>query len=99
VTERVAIAEAIAERLKKRLGVNQHSAGSGNISLPSEVGQTRDLAAAKAGLDHRLLSDLNVAADFHSRFKNRGANVRGDGASPALVDMHRDSAANTVQGF
>ena len=48
--ERVAIAAAVAERLQGRLGVNQHTAGCGNISIPSDKGATRDLAAAKAGL-------------------------------------------------
>lgn len=48
VSERVAIAEAVAERLKGRQG----SPGKGgNIStFPEDSGKTRDLAAAKAGL-------------------------------------------------
>jgi hypothetical protein len=50
VSERVAIAEAVSEVLKKRLGVNQHSGGCGNISTPSDAGKTRDLASKKAGL-------------------------------------------------
>lgn len=49
VSERVAIAAKLTAELKKRLGVNQHSGGLGNISLPSEVGRTTDLAAEKSG--------------------------------------------------
>lgn len=51
VSERVAIAEAVAERLKGRQGSNQFKAkGGGNISTSFEdSGKTRDLAAAKAG--------------------------------------------------
>lgn len=48
VSERVAIAEAVAERLKGRAGNPKLKANSGNISL-IDAGQTRDLAAAKAG--------------------------------------------------
>jgi hypothetical protein len=47
-SERVAIAEAVAERLKGRAGNPKLKANSGNISL-IDAGQTRDLAAAKAG--------------------------------------------------
>ena len=48
----VAIAEAVAERLKGRHGSNQFKAqGGGNISTSlDDAGKTRDLAAAKAGL-------------------------------------------------
>lgn len=49
VSERVAIAEAVAERLKGRAGNPELRANSGNISL-IETGRTSDLAAAKAGL-------------------------------------------------
>ena len=49
VSERVAIAEAVAERLQGRAGNPELRANSGNISL-IDKGQTRDLAAAKAGL-------------------------------------------------
>ena len=37
VSERVAIAAKLTEELKKRLGVNQHSGGCGNISTPSRM--------------------------------------------------------------
>lgn len=50
VSEKVALAQAIVERLQGRVGVNQHTAGCGNISMPSDKGATRDIAAAKAGL-------------------------------------------------
>lgn len=52
VTERVAIAEAVAERLKKDAEIRMKAgkAPSGNISGGSEQGEARDLAAAKAGL-------------------------------------------------
>lgn len=49
VSERVAIAAAVAERLGKRQGERTDLATSGNIS-GSDKGETRDLAAAKAGL-------------------------------------------------
>lgn len=49
VSERVAIAEAVAEKLGRRQGERTDLGTSGNISL-SDKGQTRDLAAAKAGL-------------------------------------------------
>ncbi len=45
----LAIAQRIAERLGMRQGQRTDIPTSGNISL-SEAGQTRDLAAAKAGL-------------------------------------------------
>ena len=45
----MAIAEAVAERLQGRTGNPELRANSGNISL-IDKGQTRDLAAAKAGL-------------------------------------------------
>lgn len=47
-SERVAIAEAVAERLGKRKGQRTDLGTSGNIS-GGEKGETRDLAAAKAG--------------------------------------------------
>lgn len=48
--ERVAMAEAVAERLKGRHGGDRKNQG-GNIStLIDDAGKTRDLAAAKAGL-------------------------------------------------
>ena len=50
VSERVAIAAAVAERLKGRRLANLKQHRSGNISGSDEVGDTRDLAAAKAGL-------------------------------------------------
>lgn len=49
VTERLAIAQRIAERLGMRQGQRTDLGTSGNIS-GSEKGDTRDLAAAKAGL-------------------------------------------------
>lgn len=49
MSERVAIAEAVAERLQGRTGNPELRANSGNISL-IDKGQTRDLAASKAGL-------------------------------------------------
>lgn len=49
VSERVAIAEAVAERLRGRHGVRHDTARGGNISM-SDQGAARDLAAAKAGL-------------------------------------------------
>lgn len=45
----MAIAAAVAERLKGRAGNPRRKTNSGNISL-IDSGQTRDLAAAKAGL-------------------------------------------------
>ena len=45
----MALAEAIAERLQGRVGNPEFRANSGNISL-NDKGQTRDIAAAKAGL-------------------------------------------------
>ncbi len=52
VSERVAIAEAVAEKIKADAEARMKAgkAPSGNISLGSEAGQARDLAAAKAGL-------------------------------------------------
>lgn len=49
VTERLAIAQRIAERLGVRQGQRTDLGTSGNIS-PSDQGRTKDLAAAKAGL-------------------------------------------------
>ena len=49
VSERVAIAEAVAERLGKRQGGDRKTDQAGNISL-IDKGQTRDLAASEAGL-------------------------------------------------
>lgn len=45
----MAIAEAVAERLKGRAGNPKIKANSGNISGITDKGETRDLAAAKAG--------------------------------------------------
>ena len=50
VSERVAIAAAVAERLKGRAGGDRKSDQGGNISTLIDQGKTRDLAAAKAGL-------------------------------------------------
>ena len=50
VTERVAIAEAVAEKLQGRNLAHLVQNRSGNISTTVDVGKTRDLAAAKAGL-------------------------------------------------
>ena len=47
VSEKVALAQAIAERLQGR---NKRPEKSGNISGLTESGDTRDIAAAKAGL-------------------------------------------------
>ena len=48
VSERVAIADAVAERLGQRHGGDRKSDQEGNISLLIETGRTRDIAAAKA---------------------------------------------------
>ena len=49
VSERVAIADLVAEKLKGRQGERNDLATSGNIS-GSEKGETRDIAAKHAGL-------------------------------------------------
>jgi hypothetical protein len=49
VSEQVAIAEAIAEKLAGRQGAGHHTSKHGNIST-LDTGTTRDIAAAKAGL-------------------------------------------------
>lgn len=50
-SEKVALAEAIAERLQGRAGNPALRANCGNISTIEDAGQkTRDIAAAKAGL-------------------------------------------------
>ena len=50
VSERVALAEAIAERLQGRQLANLKQNREGNISHSDESGRTNDIAAAKAGL-------------------------------------------------
>lgn len=50
VSERVAIAAAVEERLQGRQLANLVQNRVGNISHSDEVGRTKDLAAAKAGL-------------------------------------------------
>ena len=50
VSERVALAEAIAKRLHGRAGNPELRANCGNISTIEAGQKTRDLAAAKAGL-------------------------------------------------
>lgn len=50
VTERVAIAEAVAERLQGRAGNPDLKPNCGNISTIEAGQKTRDLAAAKSGL-------------------------------------------------
>ena len=50
ISERVAIAMAVAAKMPPRAGNPAFRANSGNISLILDQGQTRDLAAAKAGL-------------------------------------------------
>lgn len=47
---RVAIAEAVAERLQGRHGGDRKTDQGGNISTLNDQGKARDLAAAKAGL-------------------------------------------------
>lgn len=49
ISEKVALAEAIAERLGQRVGTNQHVAKGGEI-FPEAQGRNKDIAAAKAGL-------------------------------------------------
>lgn len=46
--------------MKNRVGTNQHQqkGGSGNISLPSEKGQTRDIAAAAIGISGKTLEKI-----------------------------------------
>ena len=48
VSERVAIAEAVAERLSGRNGI-RHDTATAKEKFPEVTGQTRDIAAAKAG--------------------------------------------------
>src|SRR5690554_872385 len=50
VSERVALANAIAERLGRRQGQRTDLGTCGNISTSDESGATRDIAAAKVGL-------------------------------------------------
>ena len=50
VSERVAIALEVAEKLDGRAGTPAFRVNCGNISTIAEEGKTRDLAAAKAGL-------------------------------------------------
>ena len=50
VSERVAIAIAVAGKLDGRAGNPAFRANCGNISTIAEEGKSRDLAAAKAGL-------------------------------------------------
>ena len=50
MSEKVALAEAIAERLQGRQLANLVQNRGGNISTSDETGKTRDIAAAKAGL-------------------------------------------------
>ncbi len=50
VSEKVALAGAIAERLQGRQLVNLKQNREGNISHSDESGRTKDIAAAKAGL-------------------------------------------------
>ncbi len=49
-SEKVALAEAIAERLNDRKGSNQYVKKEGPEIFPDAQGDTRDIAAAKAGL-------------------------------------------------
>jgi len=48
-SEKVALAEAIADRLGQRVGTNQHVA-KGREIFPEAQGRNKDIAAAKAGL-------------------------------------------------
>jgi ParB family chromosome partitioning protein len=50
VSERVAIAQAVAEKMPNRHGGDRKSDQAGNISGLIEKGETKDIAAAKAGL-------------------------------------------------
>lgn len=50
ISEKVALAEAIAERLNDRKGSNQYVKKEGPEIFPDAHGDTRDIAAAKAGL-------------------------------------------------
>jgi hypothetical protein len=50
ISERVAIAKAVAAKLGGRQGERTDLATSGNISLSEKGAETRDIAAAKSGL-------------------------------------------------
>lgn len=68
VSERVAIAAAVAERLKGRAGGDRKSDQRGNISTLIDQGATRDLAAAKAGLGSgKTLEAAQVVSVRHLR--------------------------------
>ena len=49
ITERVAIADVVAAKLAQRHGGDRKTVQAGNISGLKSEGDTRDLAAAKAG--------------------------------------------------
>jgi hypothetical protein len=83
VSERVALANAIAERLQGRQLANLKQNRSGNISGSDESGDTRDIAATKAGLgsgktleaaqrvvEHGALLPRNVAGTQRKKARN-----------------------------
>jgi hypothetical protein len=76
ISEQVAIADAIAERLGQRQGSRTDLKTWGNVS-PSDEGRTRDIAAAKAGLG--------------SGKTYEAAKKVVDTGAPALVAAHHDT--------
>ena len=59
-SEKVALAEAIAERLQGRQLANLVQNRGGNISTSDETGKTRDIAAAKAGISRAVSSPVST---------------------------------------
>lgn len=74
------MAEAIAERLQGRVGNPELRANSGNISS-IETGQTRDIAAAKAGLGSG--KTLEAAQKVTQALRAHLAGIPGTDAVPA----------------
>ena len=66
MSERVAIAEAVAERLQGR---NKRPEKHGNISTLTDQGATRDLAAAKAGLGSGKTLARGVCSPLQSHLR------------------------------
>ena len=90
ISEKVALAEAIAERLGKRQGQRTDLGTSGNISPSDDAGRTKDIAASKAGLGSG--KPLEAAQKVTQALRAHLAGIPGTDAAPA----ERRSPARTA---
>ena len=101
MSERVAIAEAVAERLQGR---NKRPEKHGNISTLTDQGATRDLAAAKAGLGSGKTLARGVCSPLESHLRgdhnDEGTLIQAlmTTATAAVADYMNVTSVERLQG-